>query len=58
MRSRKSNKGPARNATAVQTTYVSEDVPSWIVRVVNQWESEEKSGKAIYHEILSFAWGN
>jgi hypothetical protein len=55
---RRTEKDPARNATAVQTTYVSEDVPSWIVRVVNQWESEGKSGKTIYHEILSFTWGN
>jgi hypothetical protein len=55
---RRTEKDPARDATVVQTTYVSEDVPSWIVRVVNQWESGGKSGKTVYHEILSFTWRN
>ena len=54
---RRREKHPTQDITGVQTTYVSEDVPSWIVRVVKKYSGEGKTTEVVPYTILSFTWG-
>jgi hypothetical protein len=54
---RKREKHPSRDIEGVQTTYVSKDVPSWVVRVVKKYSGEGKTMEVIPYSLLSFTWG-
>jgi hypothetical protein len=54
---RKREKHPTRDIEGVQTTYVSENVPSWVVRVVKKYSGEGKTMEVIPYSLLSFTWG-
>ena len=54
---RKKEKHPTKDIMGVQTTYISEDVPSWIVRVVRKYSGEGKTMEAVPYTLLSFTWG-
>jgi hypothetical protein len=53
---RKREKHPTRDVMGVQTTYVSEDVPSWIVRIVKQYSGEGKTTEVVPYAVLNFSW--
>lgn len=50
-------KHPTMDVVGTRTTYVSERVPTWIVRVINHTEGEGGTTDSIPHEILDFTWG-
>jgi len=53
---RKREKHPTRDIEGVQTTYVSKDVPSWVVRVVKKYTGEGKTMEVVPYSLLSFTW--
>jgi hypothetical protein len=53
---RKREKHPTRDIDGVQTTYVSKDVPSWVVRVVKKYTGEGKTMEVVPYSLLSFTW--
>jgi hypothetical protein len=50
-------KHPTMDVLGTRTTYVSERVPTWIVRVLNHTEGGGKTTDYIPHEVLDFTWG-
>lgn len=53
----KREKHPSKDIMGEQTTYVSEDVPSWIVRIVREYRGEGKTMEVVPYQIVSFTWG-
>jgi len=54
---RKTEKHPTRDIVGVQKTYISEDVPSWVVKVVKEYQGEGKTSESVPYIIMDFTWG-
>ena len=50
-------KHPTEDVVGTRTTYVSEQVPSWIVRIDDHNQGEGKTTDHTPHQILDFTWG-
>lgn len=45
------------NAEGTRITVVSEQVPTWIVRVIDSLRSDDDVKSRVPHEVVSFTWG-
>jgi hypothetical protein len=50
-------KHPTMDVEGTRTTFISEDVPSWIVRIEDRNEGEGRLIHSMPHDTLDFTWG-
>ena len=50
-------KDPTEDIVGTRTTYVSEQVPTWIVRIDDHNEGQGRTTDYTPHQILDFTWG-
>ncbi len=50
-------KHPTEDVTGTRTTYISEQVPTWIVQVDDHNEGQGRTTDHTPHQILDFTWG-